>query len=92
MIEYNALDVLNQRQLDYMPVHFKKFSLDHSRYSIDKESILNWVRQKLNGRFSITKSSVIKDNRLVSSIVIGFEKHSELTYFIIACPFIRRNT
>jgi hypothetical protein len=45
----------------------------------------------LKGRFSLAKMPVIdSQDKLKSSLVIAFEDHSEMTYFMLACPHLRR--
>jgi hypothetical protein len=90
-MEYNNLDLLNERQLGFLPPHFSIFYLDDKMFFYDKENILNWIRTKLKGRFSILKSVGINSEQKTKSIyTVGFENPTELTYFIIACPFLRR--
>lgn len=91
MMYHNQLDLLNQRQINYLPPHFSIFRLDNKDQLFNKENILNWVRLKLQGRFSMLKSvSLDSDQKVKSTLTIGFENPSELTYFMIACPFLRR--
>jgi hypothetical protein len=90
-MEYNNLDLLNERQLDFLPPHFSIFYIDDKIMFANKEIILNWIRTKLKGRFSLLKSVGIgSDQKSRSTFTVGFENPSELTYFIIACPFLRR--
>jgi len=86
-INFNALDALKKRQLDYMPVHFK-FTEIPTMYT---RKIISWVQNKLNGRFTVTNiPRVDSDNKLVTTPVIGFEDEKELTYFMLACQYKRR--
>jgi hypothetical protein len=34
---------------------------------------------------------VIENEKLKSSLIVAFEDHSEMTYFMLACPHLRRN-
>lgn len=90
-MEYNTLDLLNERQLAYIPPQFSCLQLDDNVIYSNKEKIVNWIRTKLNGRYALLKSvGIDSTQRMKSSFIVGFEKPSEMTYFIIACPFIRR--
>jgi hypothetical protein len=90
MIEYNYLDLLKERQLNWIPIHFSKTKIADSELW-NKEKLLSWVRSKLKGRFSLIKSPMIsKNDKLQSELVIAFEDQKELTYFLLACPYIRR--
>jgi len=90
-MEYNNLDLLDERRLDYLPPQFPIFHLDDKIMITEKDNILNWIRIKLKGRFALLKFiNIGADQRSKSRFTVGFEKTSELTYFIIACPFLRR--
>jgi hypothetical protein len=90
MIDYNHLDLIGERELDWIPVHFSKTSLS-DKEEWDRNSILTWVQSRLKGRFSLAKMPVIdSQDKLKSSLVIAFEDHSEMTYFMLACPHLRR--
>jgi hypothetical protein len=84
---FNALDALKKRQLDFMPVHFKHTEVSQR----DKNKIVSWVQNKLNGRFAVANLPRVDSNdKLIYDPVIGFEDEKELTYFMLACPFTRR--
>lgn len=90
MIELNPLNVLNKRMLDIMPVHFRQIKLGLFEFSIPE--VINWVNSKLEGRYSITVEPFIdSDGQFRLSTFIGFENQKELTYFMLACPYLRRN-
>jgi len=45
------------------------------------------------GRFYIKRQpGISQDGKLKTATYVGFEDHKELTYFMLACPHIRRNT
>lgn len=89
MIEINALDVLKQRQVDCAFPQFSKIKLTEGEWHSNDIEI--WIKNKLKGRFYIQKlPSVGTDNRLRTSTFVGFEDHKELTYFMLACPYLRR--
>lgn len=86
--DLNLLDVLKKRKLNYLPLHFKTIEIDF----FDKADIENWIKNKLNGRYCIVNTQKIDvDNKVKKIISVGFENESELTYFILACPYLRRN-
>jgi hypothetical protein len=90
MIEYNHLDLIKERELDWIPVHFSKIQLS-DKEEWNRNLISSWVQSKLKGRFSLVKTIAINsDDKLKSSLVIAFEDHSEMTYFMLACPHLRR--
>lgn len=93
MIAVNPLDILRKRELTTMPPHFvkTKCSLDNFITIDADQDIRTWITAKLNGRFAIVKlPGIAADNKLKSIRYVGFEDHKELTYFMLACPHIRR--
>ena len=87
-IKLGPLDILNMRELDFLPKHFVTTPIN-DRYS---QKIIHWVRNKLAGRYCVCRTPQIdSDNKLKAVSVIGFEDDKELTYFMLACPYIRRN-
>jgi hypothetical protein len=90
-MKYGTLDLLNERQMQYLPPHFVTLQLDDNVALSYKEQITNWIRTKLQGRYALLKSiGLNSDQKMKASLIVGFEKPNELTYFIIACPFLRR--
>lgn len=91
MFDLNPLDVLNKRSLDYIPPHFTKFKLSEDGWS-NHTMVESWIKTKLKGRYSITKTpSIGKEGQLKTATFVAFEDQKELTYFMLACPHLRRN-
>mgnify|MGYP006294822263 CR=1 FL=1 len=90
MFELNPIDVLKQRVVKTMPPHFSKMKLsDADMFDGD---LLAWIETKLKGRYCVSRSpSLDNDGRLKSSTFVAFEEQKELTYFMLACPYLRRN-
>jgi hypothetical protein len=87
----NYLDLLNARQLDWHPVSFYKTKVSATEF-LNVDDIIGWIKEKLIGRFYVNRAPMItSDNCLKSLLVLGFEEEKELTYFLLACPFLRRN-
>lgn len=90
MIEYNPLDVLQKRSVKFMPGHFSKIKIADVSFQLNE--LETWIKTKLKGRYSIKNIPAIgKDEKLKSSVFVGFEDQKELTYFMLACPYLRRN-
>jgi hypothetical protein len=91
MLKLNALDILNRRQLDSVAPNFAKIKLAEG--DLFGTEVETWIKTKLAGRFYIKRQpSVAQDGKLKTATYVGFEDHKELTYFMLACPHIRRNT
>jgi len=88
MFDLNPLDILGQREVKTLPPHFSKVSVP---IQFDNK-IENWIKHKLKGRYCVLKTPSIDDRGNLKSITIaGFEDQKELTYFMLACPHLRRN-
>lgn len=88
MIEFNPLNILDERKLDRIPPHFVKTRISEYETS---QNIENWIMGKCKGRFAFGKDSSSESyvkNR--SHNFVGFEDEKELTYFMLACPYLRR--
>jgi hypothetical protein len=92
MFDLNPLEVLNKRSLSHIPPHFAKFKIDDRGASFGSDSLENWIRNRLKGRYAIAKQPTIdKDEHLKTATFVAFEDQKELTYFMLACPHLRRN-
>lgn len=90
MLDYNYLDLIGERSLDWIPVHFSKTALA-DKEELNKDTIDSWIRSKLKGRYVLIRSPDIdSQGKLKSSLTVGFEDPSEMTYFMLACPHLRR--
>ena len=89
MFDLNPIDILNQRKLNFIPPHFSKIKITENEIF---EGLEDWVKLKLKGRYClIKKPSIDQNSSLKSTYFIGFENQKELTYFMLACPHLRRN-
>jgi hypothetical protein len=89
MIELNPLDVLGLRKMDRIPPHFFKTELREGE--IFNHELEDWIKLRLKGRYSLRQiPSVDKDGKLKTPTYVGFEEEKELTYFMLACPNLRR--
>lgn len=89
MFDLNPLDVLKQRKLKTLPPHFSKIKITESEVF---EGVENWIKTKLKGRYCLVRCPNIDNTgSLKTTTVVGFEDQKELTYFMLACPILRRN-
>lgn len=88
--DLKPLDVLGKRKITFMPVHFAKTKIADTEFVNDE--ISNWIDTKLNGRYAMCHEPVIDVNgKMRMAVYAGFEMQKELTYFLLACPYLRRN-
>lgn len=90
MIDLNPLEILREREVKTLPPHFSKVKISNNdRYD---KNILNWIRTKLSGRYCIVSyPAVDSDDKFKASTYVGLEEQKELTYFMLACQYLRRN-
>lgn len=90
MFDLNPIDVLKKRETKISHPHFKKIKISDSDFFDGK--VRRWVENKLKGRYFFLKMpDVDSDGKLRSSLFLGLEEEKEMTYFLLACPYLRRN-
>lgn len=90
MFDLNPIEVLKKREVKTTPPHFKKVKISDSDFF--DGNLKKWIMTKLKGRYFITRLPTIEsDGKLRTSTFIGIEEEKEMTYFLLACPFLRRN-
>lgn len=85
----NPLNVLNIRRVNFCSPHFSTVDVP-KRYNLET-SIVRWIENNCKGRFYLGPNSVLKDNSITTVYTIGFESHKELSYFLLACPYLEYN-
>lgn len=86
--EPNALSTLGLRKLPFVPAHFASCIITGNS---DIQILDHWIGYNLNSRYAIKKSYTINDNNLmVEGVEIGFEDPSEITFFMLGCPHIKK--
>jgi len=89
MLELNPVDVLKIREVKHIVPHFSKIKIsDSERFDYN---IVNWIKSRLKGRYYIANAPALSDDKIKVSTFVGFEEQKELTYFMLACPYLRRN-
>ena len=89
IFDLNPLEVLKIRKMTTIAPHFSKTRITDSEYF---DGVEDWVRIRLKGRYAIYKAPYFDQeiNALKSAMYLGFEDPQELTYFMLACPHLRR--
>ena len=88
----NALGILKERELDYIAPHFATTEINQDWFF--DFSLQHWIEEKLSGRYFIKEYLSVNNDtsKTKNKVLVGFEDHKEMTYFLLACPHIRRNT
>jgi len=81
--EPNSLAVLNIRRLEFCPVHFQKMTFD---LYVTNKDISDWLYENTDGRFYF--GQIVNDKQL--TYCVGFENHSEASYFALMLPQINK--
>jgi len=85
----NPLNVVEQRRLSYIPVHFGIMSIESAHYI---KLIDQWIYYNLNSRYCVrVKQGLNAQRKIVDVCEIGIEDHKELTMFSLACPHLHKN-
>lgn len=85
--EINPLDHFKKRKLNWFPIHFKKIKLSPLT-NCDK--LEDWIKYRLHGRYCIVNMpSFDNDDKVRTATFVGFEDEKEITYFMLACPYLR---
>jgi hypothetical protein len=88
MIELSPLSIIKKRKLGWKPPHFNSIQIrSENDFFFDSKEIIDWIDYKLKGRYCVYEKNIDKHH---SSTFVGFEDEKELTYFMLACPYIRR--
>jgi hypothetical protein len=87
----NPLNIHNVRRAVFCPPYFESMTLPtKDRYSRTTAAINSWIYTHLTGRYFVGKEISVDDN---SSIVIvefiAFENPSELSLFMLSCPYLK---
>lgn len=90
MFNLNEFDILDCRKVKNEVPHFSKILISNTEWLDEK--IEDWIMTNLKGRFYLLSQPYINDDgKLKTAKFAGFEDHKEITYFILACPYLRRN-
>lgn len=81
----NPLNVLNVREVIIPPLHFSYIIIDSTGISLIK----TWIYNNLRSRFYLGSSLQLIDNKYVIKTKIGFEDHKEISFFLLACPYLK---
>lgn len=85
----NPLNVLGQRRLRYIPLHFAVLKLQNF-YHVEK--IDQWIYYNLNSRYCVKlKQGLNFERKLIDICEIGLEDPRELTLLSLSCPHLNQN-
>jgi hypothetical protein len=91
------LHILGVREVTFPPAHFSYVEIGEKTLGVSAANkllkIKIWVQLKTIGRYCIYKKPVCvsvtnNDTKRSSTTMIGFEKESDMTLFLLSCPFL----
>tara|TARA_X000000950_G_C13608820_1_gene534474 strand:+ start:176 stop:466 length:291 start_codon:yes stop_codon:yes gene_type:complete len=85
----NRLDFYGVRDPKVAPAHFEYINVP-LHYNLEK-SIDKWILENLKGRYFVGKTIDIQETTrdMIEILRIGFEDPKELSYFTLACPYLK---
>lgn len=84
----NHYNFFGIRKLEVPSPHLEYITIPVT-YNIE-QSITKWVENNLKGRYYVGRTpSQVQGSKL--ALQIGFEDPKELSYFNLACPFLKYN-
>lgn len=84
----NPLNVVGQRRLPYIPLHFSVLKISNC-YQVEK--IDQWIYYNLNSRYCVKlKQGLNSDRKFTDICEIGVEDPKELTMLSLSCPYLNQ--
>jgi len=85
----NPLDFYGVRQMNVAPPHFQYINIEPFSYNLEG-TVVRWIKENLKGRFYVDKTTILDSkNQFKHVIKIGFEEPKELSFFTLACPYLK---
>jgi hypothetical protein len=86
--EPNPLNVFEVRRSTFASPHFEYVHIP-MKYNLE-DSINKWIEKNLKNRYYVGKNVVLdSDNKITRVVTIGFEETKDMSYFMLACPFLK---
>lgn len=85
----NPLNYFNLRKVVFAAPHFKYTSIEKYNPTVVQD-INKWIIHNLNNRYYIGQDIALdQNNSFIYTTRIGFESEKELSFFMIACPYLQ---
>lgn len=86
----NPLNFFEIRRQEVPCPHFEYICIP-VRYNLE-QSLAKWITENLKGRYYLGKSIALDSNNQIENVIkIGFEEPREISYFTLACPYLKYN-
>jgi hypothetical protein len=81
----NPLDYFGMRRADSLAPHFVTTYVGGPA----PRELDHWIASNLKGRYYIdTVTALNSENKIITKLLVGFEKPAELSMFMISCPLL----
>jgi hypothetical protein len=88
--EPNPLNVFEVRRVKAAAPHFEYVNIP-MKYNLE-QSLINWIERNLKNRYYIGRNVSLDDNnKILQVITVGFEETKDMSYFMLACPYLKYN-
>lgn len=91
-IKINPLNVFGMRRTRFCPPHFESANVEMT-YNMTR-ALESWIDENTSGRYFI--GSKVEPNmrgnsgsRIKYSTSVAFENSKDLSYFLLACPYLK---
>lgn len=84
----NPLDIFDVRRVNICPPNFSTTNIT-KRYNLES-AICNWIEINLSGRYYFGPNVALNEKNEIQQVyTVGFETSKELSFFMLACPFLK---
>jgi hypothetical protein len=84
----NPLDVFDLRRVDFCPPFYNTVNIDPGYNLVN--ALDEWIYQNLSGRYYIGPCvDLDNDGNIKKRVKVGFETEREMSFFMLACPFLK---
>lgn len=86
-MKIKPLEALNCRKVhEFCPSYFETTVLQIR----NEHQIIEWIDSNLSNRYYVGPCNILNEDNMISrGTKIGFESPKEMSYFMLACPFLR---
>ena len=91
-IKINPLNVFGMRRTKFCPPHFESATVELT-YNMSR-ALESWIEEHTAGRYYIGSKidptfKGFSTTRVKYSTIVAFENSKDLSYFLLACPYLK---
>jgi hypothetical protein len=86
----NPLNIHKVRRAVFCPPYFESMTLPSRVGGGRSASINSWIHTNLSGRYFLGAAITVDDNSSIVTVqYVAFENPSELSLFMLSCPYLK---